>query len=381
MNPPVSTRHSVWGRVIDANDKGVPGAEVYWVGAQHAGAESVPLHETHWVALADAEGRFWAPGLPPGLCLLVPDFKRVGVAGDRVSLVHAMRVELPLPEGELIVRLPFSNRTFAMVKGRVYDETDKTPTAGQLLAILDPEGGKRYKREVLSGADGSFVFPLLPPGRFIFAVFGTERHLEGAHPIELAGGGTATVQIGLHRRPTSPLHVVRVRVEDELALPVVGAPVQFVAPNFQTRVVPADSEGIAEASLPVRPESVLVGVLEFSPRGAFVPQGEPDVPTEVTISLQRTVPLRVAVRDAATGKPLRHANVCVSHGGGDYWNWGGVLPPPGAPEKDHSEVRVLPGRVTVRAESPGYEGARQEVEAAAEMDALTVALDLLHRSR
>ena len=32
--------HSVWGRVIDANGKGVPGAEVYWVAAEHAGKET-----------------------------------------------------------------------------------------------------------------------------------------------------------------------------------------------------------------------------------------------------------------------------------------------------------------------------------------------------
>jgi hypothetical protein len=126
---------------------------------------------------------------------------------------------------------------------------------------------------------------------------------------------------------------------------------------------------------------VLVGVLEFSPRGVFVPKGEPGVPTEVTISLQRTVPLRVAVRDAETGKPLRHANVCVSHGGGDYWNWGGVLPPPGAPERDHADIVVLPGRVTIRAESPGYQGAEQHLEVKAGVDAPSVTLDLVHRAR
>jgi hypothetical protein len=69
----------------------------------------------------------------------------------------------------------------------------------------------------------------------------------------------------------------------------------------------------------------------------------------------------------------------VSHGGGDYWNWGGVLPPPGVPEKDHQEVVVLPGRVTVRAESPGYAGGREEVEVTAGLEPPQVVLELVPR--
>jgi hypothetical protein len=371
--------HSVWGRVVDATGKGVPAAEVYWVAAEHAGRQSVELHETHWVALADADGRFWAPGLPAGSCLLVPDFKRVGIAGDRVSLAHATPVTMPLPEGEFVLPLPFSAQTFAMVTGHIYDETDKTAVAGHLVALLDPEGGRKFKREVLTAPDGSFNFGLLHPGTYMLALDGTEKHLDGASPpAELAGGATMKVQIGVRRRAPGPRHVVHVRVEDELALPVVGVPVQFVAPNFRTLIVATDAEGRAEASdLPTRPETVLVGVREFSPRGVFVPPGEPGVPVEVTISLHRTTLLRVAVRDAETGKPLRHANIRVSHGGGDYWNWGGVLPPPGAPQPDHHDIFVLPGHVTVRAESPGYVGVRQEVEVVAGEDAPVVTFELV----
>ncbi|MCE9635790.1 MAG: hypothetical protein K8T90_08805 [Planctomycetes bacterium] len=374
-----SGRHSIWGRVVDANGKGVPRAEVYWVAARHAGKESVELFETHWVALADAEGRFWAPGLPSGRCLLVPDFQRIAVAGDKVRLDHAMPVTLPLPEGELVVPLPYSGASFVVIRGRVYDEADRSPIAGHLMAVLDPEK-RAVVRQMVTGPDGSFAFGLLRPGKYVLGALGTSRYLGGGNPVELTGGQTVNAQVGLHRRPAGPRHIVRVRVEDELGLPVTGVPVQFSVPDIETLVVPTDEEGRAEATdLPERPTAVMVGVIEFSPRGTVVPPGDPGVPVELTISLQRTLRMRVAARDAESGKLLRHANICVSHGGGDYWSWGGVLPAPGAPEKDHSDVVVLPGRVTVRAESPGYEGARQEVEVTSGMDAPSVTLDLVHR--
>ena len=70
------------------------------------------------------------------------------------TLLNAMPVTMPLPEGELVVPLPFSGQTFAIVTGRVYDETDKTAVAGHLVALLDPEGGRMFKREVLTAPDG-----------------------------------------------------------------------------------------------------------------------------------------------------------------------------------------------------------------------------------
>jgi hypothetical protein len=82
----------------------------------------------------------------------------------------------------------------------------------------------------------------------------------------------------------------------------------------------------------------------------------------VTIVLEPTERLRIAVLDAASGRPLRHANVLVTHGGGDLWIWGGVLPPPDAPPKDRHDVEVRPGTVTVRAASPGFVATELQLE-------------------
>lgn len=371
--------HSVWGRVIDANGNPVPRAEVYWVAAEHGGRETVELYETHWVALADADGRFWAPGLPSGPGLLVPDLQRTAVAGDKVRIGDAMRVTLPLPEGELVVPFPHMPNSFAAIRGRLQDQVDGSPLVGHVVLLGTPTGA--VLRQTATGPDGTFGFGFLQPGKYLIAAVHSVRHVGGAGPAELAGGQTANVQLGLPRREPGPRHVVRVQVEDELGLPVGGVPVQFSMPDFQPVIVPTDEEGVAQASdLPVRPDKVMVGVLEFSPRGTLVPPGEPGVPIDLGISLQRTVRMQVAVRDAETGKALRHANICVSHGGGDYWNWGGVLPPPGAPQKDHQDVVVLPGRVTVRAESPGYESGRQEIEIVPGVEPPTVVLDLAPRA-
>lgn len=372
--------HSVWGRVLDANGKPVPGAEIYWIAAEHAGRESVDLHATHWVARADADGRFWAPGLPSGPCLLLPDFQRIAVAGDTVRLEHALRVTLPLPEGEIVVPLPYSGISFVTIRGRVYDEADKSPVAGHLLVVLGADQ-KTVVRQMVTAADGSFGFGLLAQGKYVLAALGTSRHLGGGMPVDLAGGQIVNAQIGLHLRPPGPRHLVRVRVEDELGLPVVGVPVQICAPDMQPLVVATDTEGRAEAAgLPVRPTTVAVGVVEFSPRGVVVPPGETAEPIDVSISLLRMAQVRIAVRDAETGKALRHANIFVSHGGGDYWNWGGVLPPPGQSPKEHHDVAVLPGRVVVRAESPGYEGAHREFDVAAGADAPEITLGLARRA-
>ncbi|MCE9637084.1 MAG: hypothetical protein K8T90_15375 [Planctomycetes bacterium] len=51
--------------------------------------------------------------------------------------------------------------------------------------------------------------------------------------------------------------------------------------------------------------------------------------------------MRVAVLDASTGKPLRHANVLVTHGGGDLWIVGGVLPRRNEPSV-HVTIRLEP---------------------------------------
>jgi hypothetical protein len=151
-----------------------------------------------------------------------------------------------------------------------------------------------------------------------------------------------------------------------------------VLPNVQTAPTTTGSDGNVEfENLPVRAERIFAVAPGYWIAGALIPPGSLDEPLDVTIVLASTVRLHVEILDATTGKPLRHANLLVTHGGGDYWVWGGVLPPPDAPPRDHHDVEVRPGPVTVRAASPGFASAEVRVDVVAGEDAAPVTLRLV----
>jgi hypothetical protein len=358
-------RLSLWGRVVDGGGTPLPGAELFWVDDEHARGATAALLHVHKVGQADAEGRFWASGLPEGPGVLVPDFQRIGVGEDQVRLDRGTRLTLPMAEGsdDLVLRFPVTPKDFARILGTVYDTVDGTPVAGHPLVLVDVEGGRKFKREADTGADGSFQFPWLPPGKFLLAVMGTHRYLTGAMPAEVAAGKKVEARIGLHRRPEGPRHAVRVRVEGPLGLPVPGAKVILRAENYATPALECGPDGSVEATgYAVRPSAVLASAPGYFMGAAAVPPEDPGGAVEVTVSLLEVARIRVSPRDAATGAPLRYANLFVKAGGAEHWWWGGVLPPPGAPAPDFTEFAVPPGPVAIHADSPGYREARRVVE-------------------
>jgi hypothetical protein len=96
----------------------------------------------------------------------------------------------------------------------------------------------------------------------------------------------------------------------------------------------------------------------------------------VTVTLREAVPLQVTAKCAATGRPLRFANFHVTGGGADYWTWGGVLPPPGAPAPEFAGFMVPPGPVTIQADSPGYVAATRVVQILPDDDPAVVVVRL-----
>jgi hypothetical protein len=368
--------------VVDARGTPLPDAEIFWVDEEHARRETADLLHVHKVGQADPEGRFWAAGLPDGPGLLVPDYQRIGVTEDRVRLDRGTRMTLPMPEGadDIVVEFPVTAQSFGRILGTVYDSEDGTARAGETLFLVDSGGGAAFKRATDTGKVGAFVFPFLPPGKYLLAVMGTQRYLEGAVPVEVQAGKKVEARIGLHRRPAGPRHAVRVRVESPLGLPIPDAKVVLQAENYGSPALACGPDGVAEAAgYAVRPRTALASAPGYWPAGAVVPPGEPGVPVEVTVTLKEATVIRVSAQDAVTGRPLRHANLLVSSAGSDHWSWGGVLPPPGAPEPGYSEFQVLPGPVTVQAASPGYLVARREIEVPAGTEPTLVVVRLAPR--
>jgi hypothetical protein len=373
-----SAWHSVWGRVLDPRGEPVSNAEVFWISAEHEGEDSVELFHVHKVAQADPDGRFWAAGLPAGRSLLLPDFQRMGRSGDRFRIGHATTLNLPLAEdvGELVLEFPFRRTDFGSVHGVVRDIVDQRPIPDLPVALFD-ESGKKAVRTGQTGPDGSFGFELLPAGKYHLVIMGTPTHLEGTAPLTLGLNQRLDAKIGQHRRPDGPRGSLVVRVEDPLGLPVPGAVVSMMTPNFHVAPKEVDSGGLAHIDgLPVRPNAVLAAAPGFWQQGVALPPGGLTDPAEVRVVLPRSVAMRIFARDAVTGKPVRHANILVTHSGGDQWIWGGVLPPPDAPSQSFHEVQVSPGPVTIRGESPGYRTTTVEREVASSDDPLSVRLDL-----
>jgi hypothetical protein len=160
----------VSGRVFDENGAGVPGARVWvayrgerraWRVAEEAGGEP-----------ADAFGYFTVPV----------------VAQGRPFVLHAESDERLLSSsGTLVLRGPemagvilLLSRRGAVVRGRVLEETGG-PAAGVTVSLraLPGEGeftaeqrasvgyARSAHKSVVSGADGSFVFAGVPPGRAV----------------------------------------------------------------------------------------------------------------------------------------------------------------------------------------------------------------------
>jgi len=364
-SPRPARRHSVWGRVVDALGGAVSRAEVFWVGAQHAGQTAVDLLHAHKVAQCDSDGRFWAPDLPQGDCLLVPDFQRMNLDGDRLGLAAGTPLTVPLAGDDLVPLLfPFRRTDYGTMDGVVEDEVDGRPDAHVHVALFDASGTK-ILRETDTHTNGSFEFTLLPPGKYNLAVWGTLRHARAYVAVELLRNKRMTVKLRQKRRPPGALHDLRVRVESYLGQPVARARVTPTVPDTSIAPRSTDGEGLVEfTGLPDRPALVVASAQGFWPEGAPVPQEPPSETPEATVVLQRSAKLRIAVRDAATGRALRYANLLVAHSGGDYRCLGGVLPSPDDPPKDHQIVDVRPGEVVVRAESPGYGAGESRVEVA-----------------
>ena len=372
-------RHSVFGGVTDPGGRVVP-AEVFWIDGAHAGEETVELFDAHKVATADNDGRFWAADLPPGPCLLVPDYQHLHVEDDRFRIAHGTRVTLPTDD-QVALRFPRERREYGAIHGVVRDAIDQRPGSRVHVKLLDAAG--KVVREGQAHTDGTFHFPmLLTPAKYKLVVAGTRRHLGSECILDLALNRRFDFEVPQLRQPPGPRHRVRVHVENWLGLPLAGARVEADVPGFT--IAPAKTDGLGNADvqdLPARPTLVKAMAPGHWPGGAQIAAAAPDGGAEVTIALERAVRLRIRIIDAATGRPVRHANLSVKGAGVDAVALGGLLTPAGQPPLDHYDLPVRVGAVTVRAESPGYARGECSLQAGDEnSDEAEVTLPLVART-
>jgi 5-hydroxyisourate hydrolase-like protein (transthyretin family) len=354
-------------------------AEVFWVHGEHAGRENVGLFDVHKVAQADLHGRFWAPELPSGDCVLIPDFQRLHLVHDQMRIAHGARLTLPCGGDEVTLLFPRRRTEFGSIHGVVRSKCDGKPGARLHVALVDDRG--EVVRETDTRADGRFEFPLLlSPAHLTVRVWGSRRLVGGQAPVALGPNKRLDMTIELDTLSPGPRATLSVRVGDTLGVPIAGAQVRAVLPDVSVARVETGFDGCATIDdLPARPVTVVAEAHGYWPAGASIAPGCIADPVEAEITLERAVRLRVHLRDAATGRPVRHANLFVRHAGGEQWTWGGVLPPPGESQRDFHDVSVRTGAVTVRAESPGHAPAEETIEVPATADddvAVTVDLPL-----
>lgn len=351
-------RHSVWGRVVDPAGGAVPHAEVFWVDAGHAGAETVSRFDVHKVAQADAAGRFWAPDLPPGPAMLLADYARLRIDGELVRTSSALPITLPLPAApdggndEVSLCFPHLRTEFGSIHAVIKDVVDGRPASRLPVALFGP--GDAPPQQAVTTTSGEVHFEWLHAGTYRFHVFGTPRQFEGEQTFKLARNARIDAKVGLHRRPPGPRGAIRVCVTGRLDLPLAGARVEVKLPSIHIAPRATDANGyVTFTDLPARPVSVVAYAPGHAPGGTILPEGDIAETIDTDVTLEPAARLRVFVVNAATGRPVRNANLRIRHRGLEFSDWGGILPPPDAPPANHRDFDVFTGPVEIHAASPG----------------------------
>jgi hypothetical protein len=90
-------------------------------------------------------------------------------------------------------------------------------------------------RQAETTTNGAVTVAWVPEARYHFFIYGTTRHQEDEHTIELHRNRRIDAQVGLDRRPPGDRSTLRVRVTGRFGTPVGGARVQVLIPD--TRIV------------------------------------------------------------------------------------------------------------------------------------------------
>ncbi len=291
----------ILGRVVDAEGRPAPGAEVRLLGAGgEAALVSIP---DRFTAGENGEFRFAAP---QGA---VVEARRPGLAPGRarVDLVVALERRLTVALGPARPAAGEPGR----IAGRVVERDGGAPLAGALVVAAGERGFAPPAAQVTAGADGAFELGGLDPGSYRLTA-----RAEGHAPASASRVATGARDVLLALAPGGRL---RGCVTDLAS----GAPVApFTVLVFERRSpllrVPQSSRSFVDASGCWALDDLLPGaaaVVVSAP--GFAPSEE--VAVEVPASgeavadarLERGGRLIGIVRDAETGAPLEGARLSV----------------------------------------------------------------------
>ena len=370
--PPLPSRHSLWGRVVDADGGRPPPSVIYWLRGDHGGAAlPIDLHPVGW---SDREGRFCARDLPPGEGLLLADCEAyaAGLKGARRSAGERVTLPRSGAEGDLELRYPISRSDFASIHGRVAAAEDGRPLRGQSVQLADTaSGGVKFRMETRSDREGGFEFEWLPPGKYTIGVMATlARVTEGGTLSKaLRAGDRVACAFQVPKRPAGgPRFAAAVRCVDEAGAPVAGAEVMLQAVNFHALPLLAGEDGaVRTGEYPVLPFRAVATKAGYRTADAALEAKDGGARAEGTVVLRREAALRVVVLDDATGRPLPRARIAVEHPGGDIVENIDLRlnPPMRIPGDGGFDYAVLPGRADVTAGCPGYEPGDVSLDVAA----------------
>ena len=348
--------HALWGRVAVATGRPLEGAEVFWIDPSRVEGGSVGFLDAFLVGRTDGEGQFFSPGFPGGEALLLADFQQSAVDGGRLFIEHAARVTLPPRAGGegVVLRFPFTPAAYGTLVAHIEEEAGGKPVPRHRMILRDAERKDGYARAAATDRDGNLVFRFVPPGKYHLTVLGTPRYPTGVIPVEIPPGKPVQGRVQLQHREPGPRHSLLVRVEDACDEPVEGAHLRIDLEDAEVPDLYTDEDGVARTDdLPDPPLSVTAAV-EGCWTGTAPVEAAGEGRWKARVVLAPAVLLRVLVRDAGTGLPLRRANVLVHHHEGEEWDIGNVLPDLAEEPFGVREYPVPLGEVRLEAAAPGF---------------------------
>jgi protocatechuate 3,4-dioxygenase beta subunit len=356
--PVTGGSESLRGRVVWAD--GRPFAGTVRVAPQlgAAGGGSNPLSPEGRVAVADADGRFVATGLPAGPVAVTAHLEgRLVVTGVAVMVPHAGEYLLTLDAG------------LVQVVGRVVREGDDAPVPGASVTAAGFSPGQQVVvSRATSDADGRFELPV-PPGR----AASLYAYATGFAPISVPSPSAAPTEplvIRMSRGATVSGRVTR----DSDGAPVPGMTVSasFIGPrNVSSTPDPAttDADGRYTLTGVLPGEAMVVASGEgYVTKGLDQVSREGYNPLVVTLVDAETTAVDVVVTAGARidgtvldadGAPVRGAVVQVRASIPEGAASGRPLPVASGADGRFTLEGALPGRAcTLEAEAPGFVTAR-----------------------
>lgn len=360
------------GRVVDAHGAPLAGAEILRIEAAAGGGEGDVRDHSHIVAIgaSSADGTFDLAAQPARTYRLTANWHHTMSRAD--GLEFSGLVEVAPGEGASVrdIRLvvPIDARDFGTITGRVIDDVGDP-------VLVEVNAGFVAS---MTSADGRFRLAPVPAGERAVEVQ-TYGFRPAVKPVTVRAGADSDVEIRIERA-VKGTHEIEGVVRDEDRRPVAGARVycggiddvylrSTTGPDgaFRFRDVPAAPAG-ASYWLAVHGDDTVL----LSKPGFTAPS------RGVVLEVERSYPLRVVVRDAATGEALPLFNVTTERRGVVYSSQGTIPMETAAVHEEDGvwDTRVPRGETVLFIEAPDHTPVHAAIDVPASGDAYEILVEM-----